>query len=84
MAEYVIMFGMEKRVSRRGSWQEMRRIGNRRQPKTDHPQVRGLGVRRPLKIIVLHIFIEGLDYSHDLLKWQSRELRVLEFTIISK
>jgi len=35
-------------------------------------------------MIMLHIFIEGLDYSHDLLKWQSRELRVLEFTITSK
>jgi len=75
---------MEKRVSRRGRWQEIRRIGNRRQPKTDQPQVRGLGFRTPLRMIMLHIFIECLDYSHDLLKWQSRDLRVLEFTIISK
>lgn len=78
------MLGMEKRVPRRGTWQEIRRIGNRRQPKTDHPQVRCLVVRTPLRMIMLHILIEGLDYSHDLLKWQSRELRVLEFTIINK
>jgi hypothetical protein len=32
---------------------------------------------------MLHIFIEVLDYSHELLKWQSRDLHVLEFKIIS-
>jgi len=71
-------------MSRRGRSQEIRRIGNSRQQKADHPQVRGLVVITPLRMIMLHIFIEGFDYSHDLLKWQSRELRVLEFTIISK
>ena len=71
-------------MSRRGRWQEIRRIGNRRQPKSDHPQVRSLGVRTPLKMTMLHLFIEGLDYSHDFLKWQSRELRVLVFTVTSK
>jgi hypothetical protein len=35
-------------------------------------------------MVMLQTFIEGLGYCKALLKWQSREVYVLEFTIISK